>query len=173
MSNKTPENSPAKTASAPKLISLTIILLFLVMIGAFWLKGELKPDPPVSNCYVNVNLENTTIRADEVTFQAEVAKNSVDQQQGLSARDCLDENRAMLFSYDNPGNYCFWMKDMSFAIDMIWLDADKKVVTIKSDAKNADYPETYCPEKPAQYVIEVNAGVAQNHSWQIGTQFTF
>ena len=54
---------------------------------------------------------------------------------GLSGRQGLTQDEGMLFVFDTPGKYPFWMKDMNFAIDMIWISEDSKVVYIKKDAR--------------------------------------
>ena len=84
------------------------------------------------------------------------------REMGLSGREGLGRNNGMLFVFDNETvNRCFWMKDMKFSIDMIWLDSDKKVVHIQENVSPDTYPESYCPDAPAQYVLEVEAGRAE------------
>lgn len=60
------------------------------------------------------------------------------------------------------------MKDMNFALDIIWLDADKKVIDIAYNVKPDTFPDSFCPKQPAQYVLEVNAGVAGERGLQVG-----
>ena len=80
----------------------------------------------------------------------------------------------MLFVYgDASTERCFWMKDMNFAIDMIWLDKDRQIVTIQSNVSPDSYPKSFCPDKPAQYVLEVNSGFAKQSGWLVGTKFEF
>lgn len=84
------------------------------------------------------------------------------QQLGLSGRQDLGDNSGMLFVFDDSSiERCFWMKDMNFAIDMVWLDSDKKVVHIENDVAPETYPNSFCPDQPAKYVLEVNAGRAE------------
>lgn len=90
-----------------------------------------------------------------------VADSSEERAQGLSGRKRLAENQGMLFVFTDPGQYCLWMKDMNFAIDMIWLDKDKKVIDIKENAQPESYPESFCPRSDAQYILEVPANSAQ------------
>lgn len=90
-----------------------------------------------------------------------VAATPNQRRRGLSDYDSLDDNEGMLFIYDQPGNYGFWMKDMDFAIDVIWLDEDYEVVTVKRNLSPSSYPNTFYPTKPAKNVIEVASGTAQ------------
>lgn len=110
--------------------------------------------------------EHTMAQSDCVSigskcYVLETADTDETRQRGLSGRAGLDENTGMLFEFEQPSiGHCFWMKDMKFSIDMIWLDDQKKVVKIESDVLPATYPNSFCPESPAQYVIELDSGEA-------------
>ena len=62
---------------------------------------------------------------------------------------------------------------MKFPLDMIWINADKKVVYVKKNVQPSTYPNTFCPDQPALYVIEVNAGVADKAYLSPGSQLQF
>ncbi len=94
-----------------------------------------------------------------------VADTPKERARGLSGREQLSDREGMLFEFSRPDEYCFWMKDMKFPIDIIWLGSNKQVVDIKSNVSPDTYPQTFCPNEPAQYVIEVGAGRA--NEWQI------
>ena len=49
---------------------------------------------------------------------------------------------------------------MNFNIDMIWLDSDKRVVSIEEDVSPDTYPDKFCPDTPAKYVLEINSGLS-------------
>ena len=74
---------------------------------------------------------------------------------GLSGRATLERNQGMLFLFTAPGVYGFWMKDMKFPIDIIWLN-DRKVVDL---TPNVPVPvkgqplESYVPLKPVNAVL--------------------
>jgi uncharacterized membrane protein (UPF0127 family) len=74
----------------------------------------------------------------------------------------------MLFVFASPDVYQFWMKDMNFPIDIIWLDANKKVVLIEHDVAPSTYPDSYGPETLTQYVIEIPAGEAKRAGLKVG-----
>ncbi len=158
MSNKTPKAVSAKIASAPSLYIAGLILAVILVAAVLW--AVTAGRNRTAYCQINPELETIDMQIGSEKFIAEVARSGSDQARGLSGRDCLDDGRAMLFPYDRPGDYCFWMKDMNFAIDMIWLDDDKKIVTVEQAVQPDSYPESFCPERPAQYVVEVPAGTA-------------
>ncbi len=177
MSNKTPKADSAKTALGHKYNLWYAGLATVVLLGIaalVFIQREQASAPDSSACQTNPRLETIELHVTEEKFTAEVAKDSDDKYQGLSDRDCLASNWAMLFPYDSPGNYCFVMRGMNFTIDMVWLDEDKKVVTIKDTATPESYPaETFCPDTPAQYIVELPPGTASRLGWNKGTQFEF
>lgn len=126
-----------------------------------------------SKCNLDPVLGTVAVTSGQGGVQAEVASEGADMVKGLSDRECLPEGAGMLFTYDLTGDYCFWMKDMQFPIDMIWLDEEKKIVTIKGSVSPDTYPQSFCPDKPAQYVLEVNAGVADDYGWAVGSILSF
>jgi uncharacterized membrane protein (UPF0127 family) len=97
-------------------------------------------------------------------YSAETAVTEAEHVHGLSDRLSLPVNKVMLFVFDQPNTYGIWMKDMHFPLDIIWLDKDQNVVTIKENARPEDYPDVYYPDKLSLYVIEANIGfVMDNH----------
>jgi uncharacterized membrane protein (UPF0127 family) len=93
---------------------------------------------------------------------------------GLSGRSSLSESSAMLFVFDiESDRYCFWMKDMKFDIDILWLDSKKRIVDAKYAASPSSYPEEFCPKSAARYVLELPAGQALKNGLIIGVQTKF
>lgn len=113
--------------------------------------GTVKPDSP----YVEIN--NIKIPVEVVQTQAEVEK-------GLSGRADLDTENGMLFIFSKPDYYRFWMPDMNFPIDIIWIN-ENQIVGISPDVSNEfdpANPKFYTPPRPADKVLEVNTGFARN-----------
>ena len=102
-----------------------------------------------------------------------------DQQiKGLSVKDHLKENEGMLFVYQQPTRQGFWMKDMKFPIDIIWLDNNGTVVYIKNSLQPcimtfAFLCPTYTPDKDSLYVLETGSGFSKKHGIKIGTHADF
>jgi hypothetical protein len=106
-------------------------------------------------------------------IKVDLALTSAEQEQGLSGRLNLNDNEGMLFIFPRSGNYPFWMKDMNFPIDMIWIGENLQVVYIKKDARPELYPETYGPERDAKYVLEVVSGFSDKNSLKEGERVEF
>lgn len=107
------------------------------------------------------------------TFTIQKAVIEADRNKGLSGKKCIPENQAMLFVFDKPDTYGFWMKDMNFPIDMLWLDADKKVVFIQKNATPESYPKVFKPKEKSLYVLEVASGTADKLNVTVGTRLNF
>jgi uncharacterized membrane protein (UPF0127 family) len=104
-------------------------------------------------------------------IRVEVADTAEARFQGLSGRSSIDDGGGLLFVFDTTSDsHCLTMRDMNFAIDMVWLDDEKKVITVKSDVKPETYPEVFCPERPARYALELNASRAGDLRIEPGAQ---
>jgi uncharacterized membrane protein (UPF0127 family) len=91
---------------------------------------------------------------------------------GLSGSEKLNENEGMLFLFDKPSKQGFWMNEMKYPIDIIWLNANKSVVHVE---KSLDPRKiflacpVYSPQSDSLYVLELSAGFADRHSIKNGT----
>ncbi|HEY4516200.1 MAG TPA: DUF192 domain-containing protein [Candidatus Paceibacterota bacterium] len=109
----------------------------------------------------------STLNAGGSILVAEIARTPKARELGLSGRPPLVDGEAMLFVFDKPGPYSFWMKDMFFPIDIIWLDKNMKVVHIKENANPSSYPEKFIPKSPSHFVLETQAGLVSKQGIKI------
>lgn len=95
-------------------------------------------------------------------FIVELAISSEEKQKGLGGRQGIAAQQGMLFVYDHPEQYAFWMKGMQFPLDIIWINGTE-IVDIAQDVPVAAHGvlPTYVPQKPADKVLEVNAGTTK------------
>ena len=98
----------------------------------------------------------------------EMATTPTARQRGLSGRDHLATGRGMLFVFSVPEQPAFWMKDMNFPLDIIWLDDNWQIVHITPNLSPTSYPNTVSPPTPIKYVLEINAGLAERFGLKIG-----
>lgn len=91
-------------------------------------------------------------------WQIEIADSPTSRIRGLSYRDDLLADKAMLFVFDEPGYYGIWMLGMKFPIDIIFIDQDMKIVDVFRDIKPDTYPASFKPSQKALYVLEMNSG---------------
>ena len=85
------------------------------------------------------------------------------REQGLSGKTFLAPNRGMLFVFQASDYWAFWMKDMHFSIDIIYLDAEYRVITTFKNIKPETYPASFKPSSPARYVLETNTGFVESN----------
>jgi hypothetical protein len=109
-----------------------------------------------------------------LTVNVELARTEPQRARGLGGHAPLGEREGMLFIFDQPGLYAFWMKGMTFPLDIMWIE-DDRVVHLEVDlpppgpgSRDADLP-VYGPRNPAHLVLEVHAGFAKKHGVGIGT----
>lgn len=94
-------------------------------------------------------------------FRVELADTDEERMLGLGGRDGLCEGCGMLFRFDAPGRYTFWMNGMRFPLDILWI-RDGKIVFI---AKNvpADFAGIIRPAAEANSVLEIDAGLSDQY----------
>jgi uncharacterized membrane protein (UPF0127 family) len=94
------------------------------------------------------------------SLKVQVVRTPADLSKGLGGKSCISADQAMLFEFNRPGKYSFWMKDMNFPIDIVWLDADRKVTQVKAWVAPETFPDSFGNKRPAQFVLELKAGQA-------------
>ena len=112
---------------------------------------------------------------EEECFNIEIVSTNEDRMRGLMFREHLPENQGMLFVFEEPRIYSFWMKNTLIPLDMIWLNEELEVVQIISaypcgNIKEDDPCPSYNPGVEALYVLEINMNMAQQKNIIIGSQ---
>lgn len=112
-----------------------------------------------------------------VTILAEVADTTEKRARGLMFRDSLPEDRGMLFTFPEPQHWTFWMKNTRLALDIIWMDRDKKIVHVERNVPGCSRSDEGCPQyqpnENALYVLELAAGRADGLKLQRGATLRF
>ncbi|HSX17424.1 MAG TPA: DUF192 domain-containing protein [Patescibacteria group bacterium] len=114
-----------------------------------------------------------TLTVHATYYDLKVASTDAARSKGLGGTASLAVNQGMLFVFPNPSQQCFWMQDMHFPLDIVWLDANKTVVHIAEQVPPESYPNTFCPGQSATYVIELNAGEVAKQTIHQGDHLTF
>lgn len=102
-------------------------------------------------------------------YTLEIADTDQKRGKGLGERDSICETCGMLFVFETRGQYAFWMKDMRFPLDIIWLLGDR-VVFVQHDV-SPDFAGILHPAVNADTVLELNAGAGS--SLNIGGKIQF
>lgn len=112
-----------------------------------------------------------------VTIRAELADTTEKRARGLMFRESLAKDRGMLFTFAEAQPWSFWMKNTRIRLDIIWLDANKKIIHVERNVpictRTDDGCPNYQPNDPAFYVLEVAAGVADELNLKRGVKLKF
>jgi uncharacterized protein len=102
----------------------------------------------------------------------EIAEKETEHNQGLMYRTHMGEFQGMLFLFEKSKPQAFWMHNTYISLDIIYVDEKKEVVSIQKNA--AVQSDQSLPSlKPAQYVVEVNAGFSDRYGIVVGTKIQF
>ncbi len=118
---------------------------------------------------------NTPLQVGNSNLLVQVVSDDASRQLGLSGRTRLMKDSGMLFDFTNTQNTrpSFWMKDMKFPIDIIWIN-NNKITGIETavpipDPNTADYQlATYSPPTTITHVLEVEAGWSAQNKIKVG-----
>ncbi len=143
---------------------LTVGVLFI--LGCFYL--FLKQPAPAK-----YQQGEPVITAGGNVIPVEVADSENERTRGLSDREALAGGHGLLFEFPEVGSYGFWMKDMRFPIDIVWINEDWTVVGVERNATPESFPEIFYPAAPIKYVLEINSGEAEKFSIEAGRKLDF
>lgn len=116
--------------------------------------------------YTYTNAPTVTIGGH--TIFVEIQDTDSERNKGLSGRSSLAEGRGMLFVFEGDGIYSFWMKDMLFPIDIIWISSNGNIVDINENVAPDTYPKTFSSQSPARYVLELPANTVKRLRISVG-----
>lgn len=150
------------------ILGLAFLVIALLIAGSFW---QIFPKTQLPT-------EKTKVQIGNLKILAEIANTPAKRSKGLSGRTKLAEDEGMLFVFDRPDRYAFWMKDITIPLDFIWIDEEKRVADITPNAQpEPQKPKAqlriYKPAIPVRYVLEVNAGLARKNDLKIGQKAEF
>jgi uncharacterized membrane protein (UPF0127 family) len=132
-------------------------------------------DPVVSDQNMS-SYSHVNVTVNGVELVADIAETNEQRTKGLSVKDSLNENEAMLFVFSTSREHSFWMKGMKFPIDIIWIDEDKEVVHIEHSLEPCipdEFCQPYKPDRNSLYVLETIAGFAQKYNVTENTYVDF
>jgi uncharacterized membrane protein (UPF0127 family) len=112
------------------------------------------------------------VKINDQIIVADVVKDQAGREAGLSGRDEIGINEGMLFLYDEPGIYGFWMKGMKFPIDIVWVHTNSVVGFVQNVDPQIGTPDSelkvYYPPYDIDRVLELKAGRTQMLRLKVG-----
>ncbi len=136
---------------------LILIVVTIVLVASF------KFLPKACHCSYQ-----TPIKIGETLLKVEIAGTAKEREQGLSGRKGLKVGEGMLFVFEQSGIHGFWMKDMNFDLDLVWIDEAKRVVGISKGVTKESYPQIFYPPKEIKYVLEIPSGFSDTTGVKVG-----
>jgi len=152
---------------------LFLLIVFILIFGRAYSSLVFLNESTGSAFTLGSQPKSAQLRIRDLDINAIVANNQNLRKKGLSKRESLQLNSGMLFVFEKAGDWGIWMKDMKFAIDIIWINEEKQIIAI---AKNVS-PQPgvkderltiYKPGQNAKYVLEINAGLADRYGLYVG-----
>jgi len=140
------------------------VLLICVMIWSILFSAENK-----QKRFVRVFFPNGC------SLIAELAITEEERQLGLMFREKINPDQGMLFVFEKEDILSFWMKNMNFPLDILWLNQEKRIVHIESHVapcKNPDCPSYFSP-LPAMYVLELKTGIVKANQLKLYDKIEF
>jgi uncharacterized membrane protein (UPF0127 family) len=112
---------------------------------------------------------------DGTRILVEIADTNEKRARGLMFREHMANGHGMLFVFEEPGQWTFWMKNTKIPLDMLWLDQNKRIVDITENIPGCVQEPClqYQPSKAASYVLEVPAGSVKRQKLAKGMQLSF
>ena len=149
-------------------VAVVAVLVFLFESGS--------ARQPIKSDIVSIQTHQystTTLKIAGQTLNIDLAQTPDEREQGLSGRKSLADGTGMLFVFENSGLYGFWMKDMLFPIDIIWVNEEKNIVHIEKSLTPETYPKVFGQEVVSKYVLEVQSGFSDKNRIKIGDKVDF
>lgn len=156
-------NNLARLTKKPLVIVFAVVAV--AVITGLAIVYRFSPKSSRTDCSFRIDESAVLPRTQGDAFSAatcvnlEVASTNSTRTLGLSGRPSMAMNQGMLFDFRQPGEYCIWMKDMKFALDIIWLSEEKEISQMIDNLTPDTYPKSYCGPPTSRYVVEVNSGV--------------
>lgn len=163
LQNKNINNSRVK-----KIVTIVPMLILFMVIAIIKITDLKKQDKEKEVFAFRFEGTLTFLTKEKnIDIDIEKADTDYDRQLGLMFRNSLGENEGMLFIFDYESIQSFWMKNTRIPLDIIYINSKKEIVSIYKNT--SPYSESSLPSsKPAQYVVEVNAGWTTKNNIQIG-----
>lgn len=113
--------------------------------------------------------ESPSVSMNGRTWSVTVARTAEERQLGLSGTPKLEPDHGMLFVFPEAQIQEFWMKNMNYPIDIVWINGHHQVVGVAEHASPDSYPNTFISPTAVPYVLELNAGMVRSLDIASGT----
>lgn len=151
----------------------------MLLLGLLTALGCAMPDPGETVAVPAGSPDAAVVSIGDATYSVDLAVTSEERRQGLSGREFMGQDAGMLFVFEEESQRHFWMLDMHFPLDIIWIDGQCRLLDVAADvpapppgASSEEIARVQSPS-PARYVLEVNAGEAARNGLLPGDPVAF
>ena len=152
---------------------LRVCAAVLALYVALGLSAQERVIPKVSPRAANTMV----MLPDGSTVHVELAKTDAEREYGLMDRTALPQGRGMLFVHPQPGRYAYWMYHCKIGLDIVWMDAGRRIVELSPDTPpcrgKAESCTSYGGHETSVYVLELPVGSIQQHGLKPGQIVNF
>ena len=153
------------------LSRIVILILVLALVSFFVFNNFLKNNEPEMKYYTFKKEGELTFSDSlgnaKVKIDLEIADNDYERQLGLMNRNSMEETQGMLFIFSYERLQSFWMRNTLISLDMIFINKDKRIVTIHKNTEVLS-SQSYPSSEPALYVVEVVGGFTDKYKIKVG-----
>ena len=146
-------------STAKAYVAYVALVVLVLVLGYF---SSLSFNQPTTQVGFRV------IHLDGEVIRVSVAETDAERELGLGGREGLAPDEGMLFVFSKDDVYAFWMKDMKFSIDMLWISSNGDITYMAQNVSPDTFPKAFGPGTPARYVLELPANYAAQHHVQVG-----
>lgn len=152
-----------------KKFIIQFVILIIVVFGALAIATSKINNLPFSP----PQLKTGTVYINDTKINVEIADTAAARSKGLGGRTSIASDSGMLFQFDKPGKYAFWMKGMQFPLDFIWIRANRVAdlqtnLQPPSPGQSDQQLPVYEPNQVVDMILEVNSGFVEKHDIKIG-----
>ena len=164
------EQKSSKTKSKVTTQRIIVGVVVVALLGFFIVNNFITNEPKVE--YYTFTKEGELTFTDSLgtlksKIDLEIADTEYERELGLMNRNEMQENQGMLFIFYSDSMRSFWMRNTLISLDMIFVNSEKKIVTIHKHTKILS-EQSYPSSKPAMYVVEVVAGFTDKNNIKVG-----
>jgi uncharacterized membrane protein (UPF0127 family) len=155
------------------IIFLVLALAILLCLTYALRRADRKSTPSAQN---KLDYTEGILRSGGAAVNIALADTPGERILGLSGQESLGAGEGLLFEFPESERHGIWMRDMNFAIDIVWLDRELRVVDIKEDARPTSFRSEndaviFKPRVRALYVLELPSGFAREGGIRVGDKF--
>lgn len=157
-----------------KIITIFSLTILICILGVIFTKQKLLNEgKQIKISSLCGSYERGEIKFGSTLLNVDISDTECKEILGLSGRKSLENNEGMFFIFSNLGNYGFWMRDMNFPIDIIWLNNDFVITGIEKNLNPNTYPKIYGQKYFAKYVLEVPSGYSDKNNLKVGDKIIY